>query len=67
MEQFSTNGKHQFAKNLASRMYYVDKSYKNNKPKFMRDLHLLSESLDGKIPPGTTNNAEQLRILIARG
>ena len=36
MEQFSTNSKHQFAKNLAPTMYYVDKSYKNNKPKFMR-------------------------------
>ena len=32
----------------------------------MRDVRLLRESLDGKIPPVTTNDAEQLRILIAR-
>ena len=66
MEQFSTNREHQFAKNLAPRMYNVDESYKKNKPKLMRDVRLLRESLDGKIPPVTTNDAEQLRILIAR-
>ena len=32
----------------------------------MRDVRLLWESLDGNIPPATTNDAEQLRILIAR-
>ena len=47
-------------------MYNVDESYKKNKPKLMRDVRLLRESLDGKIPPVTTNDAEQLRILIAR-
>lgn len=36
MEQFSTNSEHQFAKNLAPRMYNVDESYKKNKPKLMR-------------------------------
>ena len=66
MEQFSTNSEHQFAKNLAPRMYNVDESYKKNKPKLMRDVRVLRESLDGKIPPVTTNDAEQLRILIAR-
>ena len=66
MEQFSTNSVHQFAKNLAARMYDVDESYKKNKPKLMRDVRLLRESLYGKIPPVTTNDTEQLRILIAR-
>ena len=66
MEQFSTNSEHQFAKNLAPGMFNVDESYKKNKPKLIRDVRLLRESLYGKIPPGTTNDAEQLRIWIAR-
>jgi hypothetical protein len=63
--QFATTSEHQFIKNLAPRMYDVDPTYKTNKCKLMRDIRLLRESLDGKMPPVTTNDAEQLGLLIA--
>ena len=66
MEQFSTSSEHQFVRNLMPRMYNADESYKKNKPKLMRDVRLLRDCLDGKIPPVTANDAEQIRILISK-
>ena len=47
-------------------MYNVDRTYKTNKCRLMRDVPLLRESLDGKIPPVTANDAEQLGLLITK-
>ena len=60
MEQFSTSSEFQFVKNLTPRLYKVDSTYKTNKPKLMRDVRILRECLDGKIPIVTTNDSEQL-------
>lgn len=48
------------------RMYAADLSYKTNKPKLLRDVRLLRNFLDGKIPPITGNDGEQLKILISK-
>jgi len=66
MQQFSSSSEFQFVKNLTPRMYEVDITYKTNKAKLMRDVRLLRECLDGKIPPITTNDTEQLGLLIAK-
>lgn len=66
IEQFSSSSEHQFIKNLSPRLYQADLSYKTNKMKLMRDIRLLREHFDGKIPPTTTNDAEQLKILIVK-
>ena len=66
MEDFSTNNEYHFVKNLTPRLYSVDPSYKTNKPKLMRDVRLLRRFLDGKIPPVSTNDPEQLRILLTK-
>ena len=58
MEEFSSSSKQQFVKNLAPRMHNVDECYRKNKRKLIRDIQLLRESLDGNIPPVTTNDAE---------
>ena len=39
---------------------------KVNKAKLMRDVRLLRECLDGKIPPVTTNDSEQIKNLILK-
>ena len=44
----------------------VDSTYRTNKPKLMQDVRLLRQFLDGKIPQMTTNDPEQLRILIKK-
>ena len=66
MEQFSTSSEYQFIKSVTPRMYQADESYKVNKAKLMRDVRLLRECLDGKIPPVTTNDSEQIKNLIRR-
>ena len=66
IEQFSSTSEFQFVKNLTPRMYNIDPTYKTNKCKLMQDVRLLREALDGKIPPVTVNDAEQLGILIAK-
>lgn len=66
MEQFSTSSEYQFIKSVTPRMYQADESYKVNKAKLMRDVRLLRECLDGKIPPVTTNDREQIRNLILK-
>ena len=66
MEQFSTSSEYQFIKSVMPRMYQADESYKVNKAKLMRDVRLLRECLDGKIPPVTTNDSEQIKNLILR-
>jgi hypothetical protein len=66
MQEFSSSSEFQFVRNLTPRMYNVDPTYKTNKCKLMRDVRLLRESLDGKIPPVTSNDAEQLSLLITK-
>ena len=66
MQEFSTSSEFQFVKNLTPRMYNIDPTYKTNKCKLMRDVRLLRESLDGRIPPVTANDAEQLSLLITK-
>jgi hypothetical protein len=66
MQEFSSSSEFQFVRNLTPRMYNVDPTYKTNKCKLMRDVRLLHESLDGKIPPVTANDAEQLSLLITK-
>lgn len=66
MQQFSSSSEHQFIKNLTPRLYKVDENYKKNKPKLMRDVRLIRDYLGGKIPPETTNDEEQLKILIKK-
>ena len=66
MQEFSSSSEFQFVKNLTPRMYDVDPTYKTNKCRLMWDVRLLRESLDGKIPPVTANDAEQLRLLITK-
>ena len=45
MEDFSSNNEFHFIKNLTPRLYAVDPSYKTNKPKLMRDVRMLRNSL----------------------
>ena len=66
MNDFSSNSEYHFIKNLIPRLYEVDKGYKMNKPKLMRDIRMLRKCLDGKIPPMTSNDPEQLRILLRK-
>ena len=66
MEEFWTNNEYHFIKNLTPRMYAVDSTYRANKPKLMRDVRLLRQLLDGKIPQMTANDPEQLQILIKK-
>ena len=66
MQEFSSSSEFQFVRNLTPRMYNVDPTYKTNKCKLMRDVCSLRESLDGKIPPVTANDAEQLSLLITK-
>ena len=66
MEDFSSNNEFHFIKNLIPRLYSVDPSYKTNKPKLMRDVRMLRNFLDGKIPPVCSDDPEQLRILLTK-
>ncbi|XP_028412560.1 mediator of RNA polymerase II transcription subunit 19-B-like [Dendronephthya gigantea] len=66
MEDFTSNSEYHFIKNLTPRLYKLDQSYKLNKPKLMRDIRMLRKCLDGKIPPVSVNDPEQLRILISK-
>lgn len=61
MEQFSTSSEYQLIKTVTPRMYQADESYKVNKAKLMRDVRLLRECLDWKIPPVTTNDSKQIK------
>ena len=64
MQDFTSNNEHHFIKNLTPRLYKVDNGYKLNKPKLMRDIRIMRKCLDGKIPPVTVNDSEQLRNLL---
>lgn len=64
VENFSSKSEYQFIKNLTSRMYAMDSSYKLNKAKLMRDVRILRTATDGQIPAITSNDSEQLRILL---
>ena len=66
MEDFSSNNEFHFIKNLTPRLYAVDPSYKTNKPKLMRDVRMLRNFLDGKVPKVCADDPEQLRILLAK-
>ncbi len=66
MEDFTSNNEFHFIKNLTPRLYAVDPTYRTNKPKLMRDVRLLRKSLDGKIPPVSANDPEQLRNLLTK-
>ena len=66
MEQFSTSSECQSIKRVTPRMYQADESYKVNKAKLMRGVRLLRECLDGKVPPVTTNDSEQIKNLILK-
>lgn len=66
MEDFTTNNDYHFVKALTPRLFAADPSYKLNKPKLMRDVRLLKQYMDGKIPDVTSNDPEQLRILISK-
>ena len=41
MNDFSSNSEYHFIKSLMPRLFEVDKSYKMNKPKLMRDIRML--------------------------
>ena len=45
-------------------MYAMDSSYKLNKAKLIRDVRILRTATDGRIPEVTSNDSEQLRILL---
>ena len=66
MNDFSSNSEYHFIKNLIPRLHVVDKGYKINKPKLMCDIRMLRKWLNGKIPPVTSNDPEQLRILLRK-
>lgn len=66
VENFSTGSEFLFVKNLTPRLFAADPTYKTNKAKLMRDVRLLRTFLDGKIPVVTSNDAEQLKILISK-
>ena len=66
MMDFSSNNEYHFIKNLTPRLYAVDSTYKTNKPKLMRDLRIIRQFLDGRIPQVTANDPEQLKILIKK-
>ena len=66
MEDFSSKNEFHFIKNLTPRLCAVDPSYKTNKPKLMRDVHMMRNFLDGKIPKVCADDPEQLRILLAK-
>lgn len=66
MEDFSSNNEFHFIKNLTPHSYSVDPLYKTNKPKLMRDVHMLCNFLNGKIPPVCSDDWEQLRILLTK-
>jgi len=65
MEDFSSSSDFSFVKSLTPRMYAANPAYITNKAKLMRDVRLLRTFLDGKIPPVSANDAEQLNILIS--
>ena len=64
VENFSSKSEYQFIKNLTPRMYGMDASYKLNKAKLMRDVRILRTATDGRIPEVTSNDTEQLQILL---
>lgn len=66
MDDFTTGSEYSFVKNITPRMIAADPSYKSNKAKLMRDVRLLRTFQDGKIPPVTANDEEQLRIIISK-
>ena len=47
-------------------LYAVAPSYKTNKPKLMRDVCMLRNFLDGKLPKVCADDPEQLRILLEK-
>ena len=66
LKNFETQSEHQFIKNMKPRLFSLNSSYAHNKPLLMRDLRLLRAHCKGKIPPVTSNDSEQLRILLEK-
>ena len=66
LKNFETQSEYQFIKNMKPRLLSLNSSYAQNKPMLMRDLRLLRTHLKGKIPPVTTNDLEQLGILLEK-
>ena len=66
LTNFETQSEYQFIKNIKPRLFSLNSSYAQNKPMLMRDLRLLRTHLKGKIPPVTTNDSEQLGILLEK-
>lgn len=66
MENFTSHSEYHFTKNLTPRLLEVDKSYKTNRVKLMRDIRMLRKFCDGKIPEITTDDAGQLKALLSK-
>lgn len=66
MENFTSHSEYHFTKNLTPRLLEVDKTYKTNRVKLMRDIRMLRKFCDGKIPEITTDDAGQLKALLAK-
>ena len=59
MENFTSHSEYHFSKNLTPRLLKVDKTYKVNRVKLMRDIRMLRKFCDGKIPEVTSDDAAQ--------
>ncbi len=66
IKNFVSQSEHQFLKALTPHMMKVGPSYKVNKQKLLRDIHILRKFYNGKIPVETTNDAEQLHITLSK-
>ena len=66
LKNFERQSEYQFINNMKPRLFSLNSLYAQNKPMLMRDLRLLRTHLKGKIPPVTTNDSEQLGILLEK-
>jgi len=66
MQDFTAHNEYHFIKNLTPRLQAADTRYKLNRVKLLRDIRMLRKFLDGQIPEVTSNDAEQLKALVAK-
>ena len=66
MENFTSHSEYHFSKNLTPRLLEVDKTYKINRVKLMRDIRMLRKVCDGKIPELTSDDPGQLKALLVK-
>lgn len=66
MENFTSHSEYHFSKNLTPRLLEVDKTYKINRVKLVRDIRMLRKFCDGKIPEVTSDDAGQLKALLVK-